>query len=88
LDIRPLGQPVMGLPQRRQNTNWDSDVKPFPKKKSFFGLQMEWRGGTRWSRYGGDSRKNAQEDVYIWKVKLTDIFNKKHTYVGHVNIVR
>ena len=36
----------------------------------------------------GDTRLLAQEDVYVWKVTLTDIFDKRHMYVGHVNIVR
>jgi PKD repeat protein len=36
----------------------------------------------------GNSRFLAQEDVYVWKVKLTDVFGKEHTYVGNVNVVR
>lgn len=36
----------------------------------------------------GKSGQLAQEDVYVWKVELTDIFDKKHSYIGHVNIVR
>lgn len=36
----------------------------------------------------GGSGKLAQQDVYIWKVKITDTSDKKHDYVGHVNIVR
>lgn len=30
----------------------------------------------------------AQIDVYIWKVALTDIFDKKHSYTGTVTLVR
>ncbi len=30
----------------------------------------------------------AQQDVYVWKVKLTDVFNKKHNYIGTVTIVK
>jgi gliding motility-associated-like protein len=30
----------------------------------------------------------CQQDVYVWKVVLTDVFNKKHTYVGHVSLVK
>jgi gliding motility-associated-like protein len=30
----------------------------------------------------------AQQDVYVWKVALTDIFKKKHNYIGTVTIVR
>ena len=36
----------------------------------------------------GRSNEAAQEDVYIWKIKLTDIFDKKHDYMGNVNIVK
>ena len=36
----------------------------------------------------GSSDKLVQEDVYVWKVKITDIFDKKHNYVGNVNVVR
>ncbi len=42
---------------------------------------------------GWDGKANggsnvAQQDVYVWKVELTDIFHKKHNYVGTVTIVR
>ncbi|HRG00955.1 MAG TPA: PKD domain-containing protein [Bacteroidia bacterium] len=30
----------------------------------------------------------VQQDVYIWKVKLTDVFNKKHEYIGHVTLLK
>jgi gliding motility-associated-like protein len=30
----------------------------------------------------------CQEDVYVWKVDLMDVFNKKHNYIGHVSLVR
>ena len=36
----------------------------------------------------GNSRDLSQEDVYVWKVRLTDIFNKKHFYIGHVSVVK
>jgi PKD repeat protein len=36
----------------------------------------------------GKSKQLAQEDVYVWKVKLTDIFDKDHDYIGHVSVVR
>ncbi|HET6228158.1 MAG TPA: PKD domain-containing protein, partial [Bacteroidia bacterium] len=42
---------------------------------------------------GWDGRANngeavAQQDVYVWKVKLTDIFGKRHDYIGTVTLVR
>ena len=30
----------------------------------------------------------VQLDVYVWKVKLVDVLDKKHSYVGHVTIVK
>jgi PKD repeat protein len=36
----------------------------------------------------GSSKQLVQEDVYVWKVELTDIFNNEHKYIGHVSVVR
>ena len=36
----------------------------------------------------GKSGQLVQEDIYVWKVELTDIFNKEHKYIGHVSVVR
>ena len=30
----------------------------------------------------------AQQDVYVWKVVLVDVFRKKHNYIGTVTIVK
>ena len=30
----------------------------------------------------------VQQDVYVWKVELTDANSKLHKYVGHVSIVK
>ena len=30
----------------------------------------------------------AQIDVYIWKVKIKDVFNKNHDYMGTVTIIK
>lgn len=32
--------------------------------------------------------KEVQQDTYVWKVKLVDVLGKKHSYVGHVSIVK
>lgn len=42
---------------------------------------------------GWDGRANngadiAQQDVFVWKVRLTDIFGKRHDYIGTVTLVR
>lgn len=34
---------------------------------------------------GGDV---VQEDVYVWKVELEDVFNKHHSYIGHVTVLK
>ncbi len=36
----------------------------------------------------GHSGDLVQEDVYVWKVVLTDVFDKRHTYIGHVSVIR
>ncbi|MBC7695753.1 MAG: PKD domain-containing protein [Burkholderiales bacterium] len=30
----------------------------------------------------------GKQDVYIWKVKLKDVLDKKHEYIGHVTLLR
>lgn len=67
-----------------KNTDWDNQGQD--GMSSF----CQWdgkvvRGGLD---MGGNTREFVQEDVYVWKVRLTDIFNKKHSYIGHVNVVR
>ncbi len=37
---------------------------------------------------GGFSDKIAQQDVYVWKVHLTNVFNKIFDYVGTVTVVK
>jgi gliding motility-associated-like protein len=71
-----------------KNTNWDSDLTS-PRQEGLSSF-CKWngivvKGGLD---MGGNSGQVAQEDVYVWKVQLLDIFNKRHTYVGHVNIVK
>ena len=67
-----------------KNTNWDS---PGQDGLSSF---CKWDGKVAGGGMDMNSHTNqlAQEDVYVWKVELVDIFNKPHTYIGHVNIVR
>jgi PKD repeat protein len=43
--------------------------------------------------HGWDGRANkgvdiAQQDVFVWKVVLTDIFGKRHDYIGTVTLVK
>ncbi|HET6990562.1 MAG TPA: PKD domain-containing protein, partial [Bacteroidia bacterium] len=46
-------------------------------------INEAWDGSVQGK--GGDI---AQIDVYVWKVLLTDVFNKKHKYIGHVSLIK
>lgn len=35
-----------------------------------------------------NKRNLVQEDVYVWKAIVVDVFDKKHEYVGHVTVIR
>lgn len=41
-----------------------------------------------WNGKANNGSEGAQQDVFIWKVKLTDIFRKKHDFIGTVTIVK
>lgn len=45
-------------------------------------INHKWDGRAN----GGDDV--AQQDVYVWKVRLTDVFGKKHNYIGTVTLVK
>ncbi len=47
-------------------------------------MDKPWNG----RRENNLSNDVGQEDVYVWKIKLTDVFEKKHVYIGHVTLVR
>ncbi len=40
-----------------------------------------------WDGKANSGAETAQQDVYVWKVNLTDIFNKKHSFIGTVTLV-
>jgi hypothetical protein len=42
----------------------------------------------KWNGKANNGAETAQIDVYVWKVELTDVFNKKHSYIGTVTIVK
>jgi PKD repeat protein len=71
-----------------KNTNWDNDATS--PRQDGLASYCKWDGKVVQGGLdmGGNSRIYAQQDVYVWKVKLLDIFNKRHTYIGHVNIVK
>lgn len=43
---------------------------------------------TGWDGRVNNDSEIAQQDVYIWKVKLTDVFGKNHDYIGTVTLVK
>jgi len=67
-----------------KNTDWDM------QGSDGMSANCKWDGkvvGGGMDMSGG-SGEFAQEDVYVWKVKLTDVFGKQHTYVGQVSVVK
>jgi gliding motility-associated-like protein len=41
-----------------------------------------------WDGKANDGKLASQVDVYVWKVEITDVLNKKHNYMGTVTISR
>jgi hypothetical protein len=82
------GNQVWDCHKDDKNINWDSDATN--PRQDGLSSACQWDGKVVHGGLdmGGNSRQFAQEDVYVWKVKLLDIFDKKHTYIGHVNIVK
>lgn len=71
------------------NLIWDCDYEGKNIDWDNFGQDgmssaCKWNGKVE----GGASNSMVQEDVYVWKVRLTDIFDKKHNYIGHVSVVK
>lgn len=42
----------------------------------------------KWDGKANEGSSIAQMDVFVWKVQLTDVFNKVHNYIGTVTIVK
>jgi gliding motility-associated-like protein len=42
----------------------------------------------KWDGRANEGKDVAQQDVYVWKVKLTDVFDRQHSYIGTVTIVK
>jgi gliding motility-associated-like protein len=42
----------------------------------------------KWDGRANGGAEVAQQDVYVWKVHLTDVFDRKHNYIGTVTIVK
>jgi gliding motility-associated-like protein len=67
-----------------KNTDWDGNGQDgMPSVCKWDGIVVP--GGVDMN---GKSGQLAQEDVYVWKVNLTDIFKRQHNYIGHVSVVK
>ncbi len=44
--------------------------------------------GNKWDGAANGGKKIAQEDVYVWKINVYDFLGKKHSYVGHVSLIK
>ncbi len=44
--------------------------------------------GKGWDGKVNQDNESAQQDVYTWKVKLTDVFKKKYNFIGSVTILK
>lgn len=54
-----------------------------------WGAMIYYTGDIRKGWDGSIKGKNepAKQDVYVWKVNITDVAGKKHRYVGHVTLL-
>jgi trimeric autotransporter adhesin len=41
-----------------------------------------------WDGKANNGSEITQQDVYVWKVELTDVFNSAHHYIGSVTIIK
>ena len=71
-----------------KNTDWDND-KSNPRQEGM-SAYCRWDGKVvpGGLDMNGKSREVVPEDIYVWKVRLTDIFDKPHFYIGHVSVIK
>jgi gliding motility-associated-like protein len=76
----------MWIYDRWGNLIWKCETSGNPQDSQ----NCKWSGTVtdRGADLNGSSGKLIQEDVYVWKVDLTDIHDKEHHYVGHLSKVR
>lgn len=46
-------------------------------------INQSWDGTVQ-----GKNGQLCQIDTYVWKVAITDVFDKKHKFIGHVSLIR
>jgi gliding motility-associated-like protein len=79
------GNKIWECHQEDKNTNWDDDHAT-PEQEGLSSA-CKWNGIVQ-GNMNDNSQQVAQQDVYVWKIHLTDIFDKDHTYIGNVNIIK
>lgn len=42
----------------------------------------------KWDGKANTGENMAQMDVFVWKVEITDVFNKRHSFIGTVTLVK
>jgi gliding motility-associated-like protein len=42
----------------------------------------------KWDGKSSNGKDKLQIDLYVWKVELTDLYNKKHNYIGTVTLMK
>jgi hypothetical protein len=78
------GNMIWDCHREEENASWDINGKDGLSSACKWDGKVE-KGGPD---LNGESNEQVQEDVYVWKVKLTDIFDKEHNYVGHVSVIK
>jgi len=41
-----------------------------------------------WNGRANNGTQLSQQDTYVWKVVLKDVLEKRHRYIGHVNLIK
>ncbi|MBN8702244.1 MAG: gliding motility-associated C-terminal domain-containing protein [Bacteroidetes bacterium] len=60
---------------------WGSEIFTTGKVSSI-SLALPWDGKAN------NGSKIAQQDIYVWQCSITDVFDVKHSYTGHVALIR
>lgn len=78
------GNLIWDCHQADANVSWDNKGNDGLPSACKWSSEVQ-KGGQDMS---GRSGQGVQEDVYVWKVALKDIFDRQHDYIGNVNVVR
>jgi gliding motility-associated-like protein len=41
-----------------------------------------------WNGHANYGSEVAEEDAYVWKIKCKDVFGNKHSYIGHLSLIK